>query len=107
MTVAEIALAIGVALLVVLAALLLGGALLFLARVVATIGPHCRCGHHRNVHWRSNTGCVGMWPDGENALGVRLRAGCSCQSYRPTEIGWWERVQHGTEEHELPQPTNR
>lgn len=86
----------------------LGGALLLMAalwmsvRVASTLGPHCRCGHHRSVHRLPDTGCIGTWPDGQNALGVKQHTWCPCHSYRPTETGWWERVQSGAEEHKFP-----
>lgn len=79
-------------------ALLLGALLFVFIRVAATIGPVCKCGHHRSVHRLPDTGCVGMWRTGTNAVGAPQWESCPCRSYRPTAVSYRQRVQHGTEE---------
>jgi hypothetical protein len=60
---------------------------------------YCKCGHHRTVHRLRDTRCNGTWPAGKNEIGARLYQWCRCHSYRPTEVSFWQRILHGTEEH--------
>jgi hypothetical protein len=69
-----------------------------LTPVWATFGPHCRCGHHRRVHAGRHTECDGYWRAGRNAVGAQQFQPCPCARYRPTGVGYWRRVLHGTEE---------
>jgi hypothetical protein len=92
---------VGTVLLAVAGGLLAIGVVTMLFRVLVRRGPHCRCGHHRSVHRGPDTGCVGMWPSGVNAIGARQWTRCTCASYRPTEVSWWHRMQIGTEEHQF------
>lgn len=94
MTAGQVAFTVGA----VLLGLTLG---VWLLRVASTLGPHCRCGHHRSTHRMPDTGCVGYWSAGWNAIGAKQWEPCTCQAYRPTGVGWWQRVQHGTEEREI------
>jgi hypothetical protein len=77
--------------------LIAGGALLLIS-VAATLGPHCRCGHHRSVHKGAHTECSGVAAIGVNDLGIRQWRFCPCPSYRKTGESYWERIRTGTEE---------
>lgn len=77
---------------------LIAGGVLLLISVTATLGPHCRCGHHRSVHKGLNTECSGMAAVGVNELGIRQWRYCPCQTYRRTDESYWERIKAGTEE---------
>lgn len=67
-------------------------------RIAATLGPHCRCGHHRSTHRGRNTECSATRSAGRNALGAPQRDWCPCRSYRRTSVGYWQRITHGTED---------
>lgn len=77
---------------------LIAGGLLLLISITATLGPHCRCGHHRSAHKGLHTECSGVVAMGVNDLGIRQWQSCPCQSYRKTDESYWERMGAGTEE---------
>jgi hypothetical protein len=77
--------------------LIAGGALLLIS-IAATLGPHCRCGHHRSVHKGVQTECSGMAAMGVNELGIRQWRYCPCRIYRKTDESYWDRLRDGTED---------
>jgi hypothetical protein len=77
---------------------LIFGTLGFVMSFSTTLGPHCRCGHHRSAHKGAHTECSGIAAIGVNDLGIRQWRYCPCPSYRKTGESYWERIRIGTEE---------
>lgn len=81
-----------------------------LLRLATTLGPHCRCGHHKSVHRGPGslylilgtrggpTRCSGTWDIERNPLRPQRWEFCTCRAYRPTAVPWWRRIWIGAEE---------